>query len=206
MEYIDPDDQSRSTINLNFQNNSISGTGSNDPNDYFEGETYSGSLNGDELSLNYSGTFSNDTTYTGTFVGNRPPAGGGGGNSSDFLNVSSFSAGNIISAACNGDFDAAYSGPQTADRWQLTIGHLNDCSDQLGTLKVRETSNAVDEVDIELWLVDGNGDPSHSLGSENNSGNLTLSSVGGKLVYEATNLILTEGSQNYTVSFRATGQ
>jgi hypothetical protein len=206
MEFIDPDDQSRSTINLTYTNNSINGIGSADPNDYFEGETYTGSISGDQLTLNFTGTYNGDTTYTGSYVGTRPPSGGGGGNSSDFLNVSSFSAGNIIDAACNGDFDASYSGPQTGDKWLLTMFHFNDCGDRLGTIKVKESSNALDEVGIELWLVNSNGDPLHTLESENNSGTLTLSQVGGKLVYEASNLTLTEGSQNYTVSFKATEQ
>jgi|GEM_PF-3669641 len=200
------------SINLSYSNNTISGTGSSDPNDYFEGETYSGSLSGDQLTLNYTGVWDDSAgtiyNYTGNYVGNRPPTtggGSGGGTSGDYLSVSSSSAGAKLRANCDGDFDAAFVGTTSGEEWLLSLFHFNTCADKLGTLTVNSGANSVNEISLELWLVDVNGDPMITLDSEDNSGTMTVSQVGTKMKYEATNLTLDDGSgNNYTVSFRVT--
>ena len=219
LEYLENGTTSH-LLDLTVSGNSFTASGpANHP--WYGGETYSATISGDRLNMNYTGEEDDNGTiytYTGSFIGDRPPTTGGGsgggtggggtgggGTSGDYLSVSSSSAGAKLRANCDGDFDAAFVGTTSGEEWLLSLFHFNTCADKLGTLTVNSGANSVNEISLELWLVDVNGDPMITLDSEDNSGTMTVSQVGTKMKYEATNLTLDDGSgNNYTVSFRVT--
>lgn len=149
LEYLENGTTSH-LLNISVNGNSFSGSGTvNEP--WYEGETYSGTISGNRLSMNYSGEDEDQGivyTYSSRFTGDRPPKNPGGGGSGGSDQNSLTIPGSIVGSVqgfvdCNSQELLVNFDSDSADNWWAVTVSFPNTLDMInqGTYQVVDDIN-----------------------------------------------------------------